>query len=87
MTAAVANELERFHQFVEGKLASCLSTDLSPEEVLSEWRTTHPLSDDLSESVVAVKQALADMRAGDRGRPAEQVIAEIRQRLESSARS
>ena len=86
MTAVVANELERFHQFVEGKLAS-LSTDLSPEEVLSEWRTTHPSSDDLSESVVAVKQALADMRAGDRGRPAEQVIAELRQRLESSARS
>ena len=86
MTAAVANELERFHLFVEAKLGSS-SADLSPEDVLSEWRTTHPLSDDLSESVVAVKQALADMRAGDRGRPAEQVIAELRQRLESSARS
>ncbi len=86
MTAVVANELERFHQFVEDKLAS-LSADLSPEEVLSEWRTTHPSPDDLSESVVAVKQALADMRAGDRGRPAEQVIAELRQRLEASAQS
>ena len=86
MTTVVANELECFHQFVEGKLGSA-SSDLSPEDVLSEWRTTHPLSDDLSESVVAVKQALADMRAGDRGRPAEQVIAELRQRLEASARS
>ena len=86
MTAVVANELERFHQFVEGKLGSS-SADLSPEDVLSEWRAKHPLPDDLSESVGAVKQALADMRAGDRGRPAEQVIAELRQRLESSARS
>ena len=86
MSAVVANELERFHQFVEDKLGSS-SADLTPEEVLSEWRATHPSPDDLSESVVAIKQALADMRAGDRGRPAEQVIAELRQRLESSARS
>ena len=86
MTAAVANELERFHQFVEEKLGSS-SADLSPEEVLLEWRAAHPSTDDLSEDVVAVKQALADMRAGDRGRPAEQVIAELRQRLEATARS
>ena len=86
MTAVVANELESFHQFLEGKLGSS-SALLSPEEVLTEWRATHPLPDDLSVSVVAVKQALADMRVGDRGRSAGQVIAEIRQRLETAARS
>ena len=86
MTAIVANELESFHQFVKGKLGSS-PTDPSPEDVLSEWRAAHPLPDDFSESAVAVQQALADMRAGDRGRPAEQVIAELRQRLESSAQS
>ena len=86
MTAVVANELESFHQFVKGKLGPS-SADPSPEDVLSEWRAAHPLPDDWSESAAAVQQALTDMRAGDRGRPAEQVIAEIRQRLESSARS
>ncbi len=86
MTAFAANELESFHQFVKSKLGSS-SAGPSPEEVLSEWRAVHPLPADFAESAVAVEQALADMRAGDRGRSAEQVIAELRQRLESSVRT
>ena len=86
MTSVVANELECFHQFVKGKLGSS-SPDPSPEDVLSEWRAAHPLPDDFAESAAAVRQALADMLAGDRGRSAEQVIAELRQRLESPAQS
>lgn len=86
MSAVIVNELEHFHRFIGDKL-SASTAGLLPEEVLAEWRTSHPLPDDLSDSVVAVEQALADMRAGDRGRPAEKVIADLRQRLASAARS
>ncbi len=43
MSAVVANELERFHQFVEDKLGSSFA-DLTPDEVMSERRATHPSS-------------------------------------------
>jgi L-alanine-DL-glutamate epimerase-like enolase superfamily enzyme len=57
---------------------------LSPEEVLDEWRELHPDGFDAVDSaaaVSAVRQALADMEAGDRGTPAQDVLAEIRARL------
>ena len=41
---------------------------LTPEELLDQWRSEHPLSED----VVAVYEALQDMAAGDSGTPLEE---------------
>ena len=73
----VADELRDFHGFVTEKLEHG-GVGLSPEEALDQWRADHPDPEDLAESVAAVRQALSDMAAGDVGRPADEVIAELR---------
>jgi hypothetical protein len=80
MATESIRDLEEFHRFVGQKLASG-ADDLSPEEALDEWRVLNPAPEALAESVAAIRRALADMRAGNHRRPAEAVLAEIRQRL------
>jgi hypothetical protein len=70
-----ASELQSFQQFLvevvsRGAIAS------SPEEALDEWRTMHPLEDDLS----AVQEALDDMQAGDAGVTLEEFDNQFRQK-------
>jgi hypothetical protein len=65
MSAGVQSELASFHQFVGQQLSD--TPQISPEEVLELWRTEHPTSDDFAESVAALREALADMAAGDEG--------------------
>jgi len=86
MSASLTDELGEFHQFLGSRLSQGESS-LTPEEILVEWRAEHPLPEDLADSLFQVRQALADMQAGDRGRPAAQVTAELRQRLGIAARS
>jgi hypothetical protein len=60
-------ELASFHQFVAIKLSES-KVDLSPEEALDLWRAEHPPHEhDDIDDVTAVKEALADMAAGDAG--------------------
>jgi hypothetical protein len=76
-------ELHKFHRFIGSKLAQG-KVQLSPEEVLDEWRELYPDSRDVGDSaatVRAVRQALADREAGDRGTPAPEVLAQLRARL------
>src|ERR1700722_15758314 len=68
VTRFILNELAEFHRFVAEKLAKG-EANLSPEAALDQWRESHPTSDDLSEEVAAIKEALADMEAGDQGMP------------------
>jgi hypothetical protein len=79
MKIQAAEELREFHEFVGEKLSNGEAA-LSPEEALDQWRLAHPVPDDLTESVSAVRQALADMAAGDKGRPVDEVIEELRVR-------
>lgn len=83
MSLDLALELREFHSFVQEKLGSEEARELSPEDVLAEWRGLHPSSGELPDSVTVVRRALADMQAGDRGRPAEDILDAIRQRLPS----
>ena len=85
MSLDLALELREFHSFVQEKLGSGEVRELTPEDVLAEWRELHPTPGELTESVAAVRHALADMQAGDRGRPAEDVVADLRRRLSSGA--
>jgi hypothetical protein len=77
-------ELEAFHRFLGEQLANGGSC-LTPEECLERWRAQHPAPEQLRESVQAVRDALADMEAGDVGQPLDTFLAEFRQR--SKARS
>jgi hypothetical protein len=86
MATDVSKDLKEFYRFVGDKLTSG-ETDLSPEEALDEWRLLNPPPEELAESVSAIRRAVADMRAGDRGRPVEDVLAEIRQRLSTASKA
>ena len=75
------SELTAFHDFL-GKQIVGGHCDLTPEESLELWRVEHPTAEELELSIAAINAALADVAAGDQGRPAKQVIAEARQRYE-----
>jgi hypothetical protein len=71
--------LAQFHQFVGEQLETSLDR-LSPEEALDLYRQGHPCPDDVENSVAAVEEALADMKAGDRGLPLTEYVREVRTR-------
>lgn len=71
------NELLLFRDFIDKRLNNG-SSDLSPEEALDIWRETHPEADEAEDTVTAIQEALDDMANGDRGRSADELIAEIR---------
>lgn len=79
MNAPTASELESFHRFVSEKLVTG-AAELSPEEALDLWRAENPASTELAESIAAVRVALADMKAGDSGKPLEHFAEEFRAR-------
>jgi len=79
-TDLVQNELEQFHAYVGERLRTA-EWRVSPEEVLDEWLLLHPDPQAHAENVMAVKAAIRDMEAGDRGRPADEVLRDIRHEL------
>lgn len=86
MSGVATNEVMEFHRFLGVELDKG-SAWKTPEQALAVWRRQRPIPPELVESVAAVQQALDDISRGDRGRPAEEVSAEIRQRLGLAARS
>jgi hypothetical protein len=82
---APASELRDFHQFLGEKLKNG-SAQLSPEEALDEWREQHPEGIEFEDDTEAIQEALDDMANGDHGRPAEEVLAELRRRIESKTK-
>lgn len=79
MAGGVESELGGFHRFIGEKLTNA-GTGLSPEEALELWRAEHPSPDEFAESVAAIREALADMEAGDSGTPFEEFDRQFRQK-------
>lgn len=71
------HELDSFHQFATNELNNG-GSGLSMDDLYDQWRALHPTPAELAESVAAVRAALQDYENGDRGRPAEEVLREIR---------
>lgn len=72
------SELALFHQFVGQVLSS--TPDMTPEEAMDLWRASHPHDDDFEDTVLALKEALAELEAGEKGVPAEEFLREFRAR-------
>ena len=79
MATHLPGELDAFGRFIVEQIDQGRS-DLSPEECLELWRAEHPSPEELNESTAVLKQAIADMEAGDRGRPAREVIDDLRRK-------
>ena len=74
---ATKEQLESFHRFASRQLdAGC--TDLSIDELYDLWRCSNLPTDELLESVAAVRAAWADIEAGDEGIPVEDHLAQLR---------
>jgi hypothetical protein len=73
------HELLSFHQFVAEQLNTG-GLRLSPEEALEAWRLRNRSPEEYAEDVQAIREALADMDAGDTGTPLEVFLAEFRKR-------
>ena len=79
MDTETQTQLEAFHRFVDEQLQNG-GKNLSPEECLELWRAQHPAPEALKESLRAVQQSLADTEAGDKGRPLDEVVDEVRRK-------
>ena len=75
MSTGNLSESEAFYSFLGLRLATG-SCEQSPEELLSDWRTTS----DYAETVQAIQECVPDIEAG-RGTPLAQAAAEIRSEL------
>ena len=71
-------ELAQFQQFIVDHLQK--GDALSPEEALDLWRLRHPNPDEFADSVLALREALADLDSGERGVPLEEFDREFRRR-------
>ncbi|MGQ0634469.1 MAG: hypothetical protein ACT4QC_07660 [Planctomycetaceae bacterium] len=79
MSLSIETELARFERFV----SECVEGDkanLSPEETLDLWRAENPHPDDAAETILAIRQALNDIAAGERGVPLEEFDVRFRQK-------
>ena len=79
MSAGIADELADFHRFVADRLNRG-ERELSPEQALDLWRAEHPDPEEFGDTVQALREAIADMEAGDTGVPLEQFDMEFRAR-------
>ena len=80
MASPILEELRSFHAFLTQKIEEDGTEPLSPEEALDLWRIENPGSEEREETIKAVREALEDMRAGDSGKPAAEVLAQIRRK-------
>jgi hypothetical protein len=79
MSVDVNQELLNFHQFLAEQLRLGVPYS-SPEEAVEAWRLRNRSPEEIAEDVQAIREALADMEAGDTGRPFEQFDREFRKR-------
>jgi hypothetical protein len=86
MSAGLQGELQSFQEFLARQLADGRD-DMSPEEAVDRWRDMHSSPGQREDTIAAVREALADMIAGDLGRPIEEIDREVRERYFSSSRS
>lgn len=77
--AVTKNDLDAFHRFAEAKLASRCAESL--HELVDIWEIESPTPQLHADNVAAVRAAVDDMQNGDTGRPAQQVVEELRTEL------
>jgi hypothetical protein len=79
MSTDAHHELLSFHNFVAQQIQLGIPYS-SPEEAVEAWRLRNRTPEEMAEDVQAVREALSDMEAGDRGTPAEVYLAEFGKR-------
>jgi hypothetical protein len=78
MATERANDLHAFKSFIDQQLAG--ETVPTVDEVLARWDHENETDDERSASVQSLKEALADMDAGDTGMPVREALAQLRRK-------
>lgn len=65
MSSNLGSELANFQQFITDHLRA--DDTLTPEEALDLWRAQYPCPSEFTETVVALNEALAELKAGHAG--------------------
>ena len=78
--STVEQDLRSFWRFAEKQLSDS-NSELTIDELFDMWREANRSAEELAQSVVAVKAALRDMEAGDGGIPADEHLAQLRNRF------
>lgn len=76
-----SNELFAFHEFVAGQLQSSGESN-SPEDCLAMWRVLNPQPEEVSASTEAIRLALADMKTGEAGHSARELLSNARRKFD-----
>ena len=72
-------ELQSFYEFAEQRLRNG-GSDLSLDDLYDQWRACNPTPDQLETDVLAVRAALRDLDAGEKGQPIDEFIGEFERR-------
>jgi hypothetical protein len=73
-----ANDLHAFRNFIDEQLAT--GTAPTVDEVLARWDSENETVEERGATVKALREALADMDAGDAGIPVQEALAELRRK-------
>jgi hypothetical protein len=74
--AITKDDLDSFHTFAEAKIARDGAESL--HELVDIWEMARATPERRAHDVAAVQAAIRDLQNGDKGRPARQVIDELR---------
>ena len=76
MATERANDLYAFKSFVDQQFSNGANVP-TVDEVLTRWELENESEEDRQADAHAIREAIADMDAGDRGVPAREVLAEL----------
>lgn len=72
-----ATELAAFQHYAASRLDDA-GSDLTIDELFDEWRLANPSDEELHDSSRAIAASLRDLERGETGRPAGQVLDDLR---------
>jgi hypothetical protein len=78
------NDLIAFRDFIDQKLAKG-GNALTPAQCLDLWEIENVSDEERAATIVALREAIDDMRAGDSGMPADEFLAGLRRKYNLSA--
>lgn len=85
MQRAIQADLRQFREFLSQQV-DCDPEDLTPEEVLDQWRASHPLPGELEASAAEIQRTLDEI-SPESGVLAREASTEIRRSLGLRAKS
>ena len=86
MSTDAGDELVSFQHFLADRVAAG-AAGLSPEKAVDLWRAEHPVAVESGETILAVREALADMEAGDTGKPLAEFCQNLRGEIKADQRT